>query len=110
MAALVTSAVRGCAEAPGRPPLRVLLRGDGARVLAVVHDASSLPAARLGLRDPREARLALSASQFPAGWGWMPAPEGKLRWCLLHWQAATSGPGKGNCRAARRACRSGQAR
>jgi hypothetical protein len=83
VAALVTRAVRACAEAPGRPPLRVLLRGDRIRALAVVHDASSLPPARLDLGDPREARLARSAGQLAAGWGWMPVPDGKLCWCLL---------------------------
>ena len=83
VAALVTRAVRACAGAPGRPPLRVLLRGDGIRALAVVHDASSLPPARLNQGDPREARLVLSAGQLASDWGWVPVSEGKLCWCLL---------------------------
>jgi hypothetical protein len=52
-------------------------------VLAVVHDASSRPPARLDRGDPRQARLALSAGQLAADWGWTPVSDGKLCWCLL---------------------------
>jgi hypothetical protein len=83
VAALVTNAVRACAQEPGRPPLHVLLRGDGIRVLAVVHDAGSLPPARPDRSDPSAARLVLSAGQLAADWGWVPVSEGKLCWCLL---------------------------
>jgi hypothetical protein len=83
VSALATSAVRVCAGVPGQPPLRLLLRGDGTRVLAVVHDASSLPPAGLDQRDLAEARLTLSAGQLAADWGWLPVSEGKLCWCLL---------------------------
>jgi hypothetical protein len=80
---ILMDACPGTVEHLSRPPLRVLLRGDGIRALAVVHDASSLPPARLNQGDPREARLVLSAGQLAADWGWVPVSEGKLCWCLL---------------------------
>jgi hypothetical protein len=83
VSALATSAVRACAQAPGRPPLRLVLRSDGACALAVVGDASSLPPALLDRRDSQEARLLLSAGQLAADWGWAPVSGGKLCWCLL---------------------------
>ena len=92
VSALVASAVRVCAQVPGRPPLRLGLRCDGGRVLAVVKDASSRPPIRL---DPggwsESGRLALSARELAADWGWMPVEGGKLCWCLMRLQAVGRG-------------------
>jgi hypothetical protein len=90
--ALVASAVRVCAQIPGRPPLRLRLRCDGVRVLAVVKDASSRPPVPLGTGGRGESsRLALSARQLAADWGWMPVEGGKLCWCLMRLQAVGRG-------------------
>jgi hypothetical protein len=81
--ALVSSAVRVCAQMPGRPPLGLRLCCDGVRVLAVVQDASPRPPAQPDAgRESSASRLA-ATGQFAADWGWMPVPGGKLCWCLM---------------------------
>ena len=53
-------------------------------MLAGVQDASSRLPALLDVGEgDEEGRLALSAGQLTADWGWMPVQGGKLCWCLM---------------------------
>jgi anti-sigma regulatory factor (Ser/Thr protein kinase) len=81
---LVTNAVRVSAQMPVRPPVRLQLRSDHARLLVLVSDASPLPPVR---KDPavgeESGRGLVLVEELSDRWGWTPDGDGKTCWFVL---------------------------
>jgi anti-sigma regulatory factor (Ser/Thr protein kinase) len=81
---LVTNAVRISAQLPARPPVRLQLRSDGARLLALVTDASPLPPICKDAAPGEEGgRGLMLVQELSDQWGWTPRQDGKTCWFLL---------------------------
>jgi hypothetical protein len=81
---LVTNAVRISAQLPARPPVRLRLRSDGARLLVLVADASPLPPVRKDAAAGEESgRGLMLVQELSDRWGWAPRRDGKTCWFLL---------------------------
>jgi hypothetical protein len=81
---LVTNAVRVSAQMPARPPVRLQLRSDGARLLVLVTDASPLPPIPKDATPGEESGRGLMLIQeLSDRWGWAPRRDEKTCWFLL---------------------------
>ena len=81
---LVTNAVRISAEMPARPPVRLQLRSDRARLLVLVSDASPRPPVQKDAVPGEEGgRGLLLVEELSDRWGWTPDRDGKTCWCVL---------------------------
>jgi anti-sigma regulatory factor (Ser/Thr protein kinase) len=81
---LVTNSVRISAQMPARPPVRLQMRSDGARLLVLVSDASPLPPIRKDAAPGEESgRGLVLVDELSDRWGWTPHQDGKTCWFLL---------------------------
>ena len=81
---LMTNAVAASLAIPGRPPVRLDLRGDGTEVLVTVQDASPQPPVPQDAPGDAEAgRGLLLVHELSRAWGWTPAPPGKAVWATV---------------------------
>jgi anti-sigma regulatory factor (Ser/Thr protein kinase) len=81
---MATNAIRVSAQVPAQPLVRLQLRSDGARLLALVTDASPLPPIRKDVAPGEEGdRGLMLVQELSDRWGWAPHRKGKTCWFLL---------------------------
>jgi hypothetical protein len=82
-AELVTNAVAASSDLPHRPPVRLWLLCDAARVVIMVADANPRPPVRMSPDVATEGgRGLMLVEAVSVRWDWYPIPGGKVVWAL----------------------------